>query len=208
MIRRAAQRHRASIVSIVVPTAPPKPHVVEDWTSDPSGAYRHEWRAAQKRKRRMLGSHLPPRHGEPLDEPWQVPKDLLPGFIRDAASAPRTAEFWQQTSARVNELRDVLPVGSLASVVDSFVTARHQDRSLLRNLMREFRDDADQLGFAEIVVTANAYARFAVVNPAFTKLLVHEAESRLAAALTDGSFHEVDARSLAVLLPAVEGYAT
>merc|ERR1719353_2688608 len=203
MIRRAAQRHRASIVSVVVPTAPPKPHVVEDWTSDPSGAYRHEWRAAQKRRRHMLGSHLPPRHGEPLDEAWQVPKDLIPGFMRDAASAPRTAEFWQQASARVNELRDVLPVGSLASVVDSLVTARHQDRSLLRNLMREFRDDVDQLRFAEIVVTANAYARFGVVNPAFTKLLVHEAESRLAAAVTADAFleHEVDARALAVLLP-------
>ena len=43
-----------------------------------------------------------------------------------------------------------LPGGALASVVDSLVLARHQDRTLLRSLLREFTDDAHELTLLEV----------------------------------------------------------
>lgn len=181
---------------------------IDPWKKDPCAYHRHKWYAAKSRERGKWFYYHGPLGGVKL-EGWPEPlllgaAGLIQTVSRAQAERLEDVTFWLQVAERAVALRDVLPVGDLALILDALVTANFRHTLLMQTFTREIIDDVDKLSVVEAAVIANAYAHFGCVSVPLLLALCDHLTALLGGAGPGGdALANADPRSLAVFTKAL-----
>jgi len=173
------------------------------WQKDPHAWHKHQWRSAKRRKKGSFyypEGPLVPLPEASLPDPGLVGADALAQLAATAQEqGVQTQPFWHKVAERTRQLRDIMSVSQLATVLDALLTAEHRHTDLMKTLARELIDDIDKLSLTEVAVVANAYAHFNCVS----KGLLTAVTKQIVQLLEGQDLTAVEPRSLAVLVRAL-----
>ena len=123
---------------------------------------RQAWLDCRK-SRKLLCADLPTPHGVPgLPEPFRLQPEEISRLVGNAEGA--NLEFWRQICVRLREVKDLVSVSDLVTILAALKAADFRDAELMSQLIVEFLDDRDKLIPAEAFDVLELYSHFNVTS--------------------------------------------
>jgi hypothetical protein len=116
-----------------------------------------------RRARKQLCAGLPQPHGVPgLPEPFSLAPEAIARVVINPEGA--NLEFWRQICVRLREVKDLVSVSDLVTILTALRDADFRDTALMGELVEEFIDDSHKLSPGGAAQVLELYAKFSVIS--------------------------------------------